>query len=258
MKTKYKFGEILLYVREEYKECEQLLNELNKCISVTKNKDFHFEGDIWEKESKIRLIVEKKYSEILKKIQWLRYNTYSDYFYTAYFNVIRNEDNEYTLEKDSMLTPLDDNKKFTPSVDILYQEKFDSLIDSILSLDVMKLQRKSLRINHDLIRLDFGRVFVSSKLGYESFLHWVGNTDVVSYSVKKDCCPYLLEEILYLEIPAEYIPSEWVQIFEKHENKFGNDIFFDVDINASKRKGYLQIDTSNNEEIKLLVNKNHN
>lgn len=255
MKKSYKFGEILLYLREEYKECNYLLEELKKYIHIPNNKNFQFKGNIFKEESKIKLIVEKEYSEILKKICWLKYGWYSTFLYTAHFNVIRKENSTYTLEENSLTTPIPDRKRFVPLVDILQQDKFDSLIDRLLSLDIMQMQKGVLYINHDLISLNLSRVFISSKLGYESFLRWDGNIDTIDYSIKKDFSPYLLERILYLEIPKDYIPQEWIQIFEKHESKFSDKIHFDVDINIPRKKGNLQIDTSNKKNIKLLRKK---
>lgn len=34
MKKYYKYGEIILSLRKEYKECKYLLDELNNCINI--------------------------------------------------------------------------------------------------------------------------------------------------------------------------------------------------------------------------------
>ena len=45
MKKYYKFGEILLALREEYRECKHLLDELNKYINVESDiNNFYFTG----------------------------------------------------------------------------------------------------------------------------------------------------------------------------------------------------------------------
>lgn len=255
MKKSYKFGEILLYLREEYKQCKYLFDKLNKCISIENSDNFYFTGSLSEENRKIKLVVEKKYSEILKTIAHLKYDWYSVFLYTAYLDVIKGEDNIYQIVQDSTLCRVPNNKIFKPLVDVLYQDEFDNVVKKILSLDMMKRKKANLYINHDVIALDFGRIFISSKLGYESLLHWDGNCDTIDYLVRKDCSPYLLKRILYLELPMEYIPKEWLQIFEKHESEFSDEIYFDVDVNIQNRKGNLQIETSNNRNIKLLRKK---
>lgn len=255
MKKSYKFGEILLYVREEYKEYKHLLNDLSQCIRVLENKSYYFESSNFGEKDKIRLRIEKKYSEVSKKIKSLRYDWYSMFFYTAFFNVIKSGDSTYKLEDDSTITPIDGSKRFKPSVDIIDQERFDNIIEELLSLDIMKIQQGSLHIDYDLISLDFGNVFISSKLGYKSLLEWDGRTDTIDYLIKKDGCPYLIERILYLEIPTEYISREWLQIFEKHEHKFNAEMFFEVDIDVPRKQGFLQIDTTNSKNIRLVRKK---
>ena len=45
MKKYYKFGEIILALREEYKESKYLLDELNKCINIkSEYSNYYFTG----------------------------------------------------------------------------------------------------------------------------------------------------------------------------------------------------------------------
>lgn len=75
MKKYYKFGEIILALREEYQECRHMLDELKDCINVkSDNSKFYFTGLLSNDDGpqdlsdrKIRLFVEKRYLDILKK-----------------------------------------------------------------------------------------------------------------------------------------------------------------------------------------------
>lgn len=127
------------------------------------------------------------------------------------------------------------------------------MIDKVFSLDIMQIQNGNLFVNYDFISLDFDTAFISSTLGSKSFLSWEGTNDTIHYSIKRDCSSYLLERMLYLEIPLERIPVEWLQIFKKHENKFSDEIFFYVDWHVSRRNnGFLQIHTLDNRSFELI------
>ena len=96
MKKYYKYGEIILALREEYKECKHLLDELNKCINIkSDNSNFYFTGLLSDNDKaqdlsdrKIRLFVEKRYLDVLKKIQYLKYNWYVQFLYSAFFALL--------------------------------------------------------------------------------------------------------------------------------------------------------------------------
>ena len=52
MKKYYKYGEMLLTLREEYRECKYLLDELNKYINVkSDNNHFYFTGLLSDDDS---------------------------------------------------------------------------------------------------------------------------------------------------------------------------------------------------------------
>ena len=45
MKKYYKYGEMLLVLRKEYRECKYLLDELNKYVNVkSNNSNYYFTG----------------------------------------------------------------------------------------------------------------------------------------------------------------------------------------------------------------------
>lgn len=259
MKKKYKFGEIMLILREEYKDCKHILDQLKECISLENTDDtFFFRGflgsysDLKELDMpKIVLIVEKRYLDILKKIQYLKYKWYNQYLYRALFDVVKGENGLYNFVYDDMLTPVD-NKKYIPKIEILDQDKFSNLVDELFSSDLMKLEPGDFHVNYDSITLDFDDVFIKTKLGDGTLISWNGIDDTFEYSVTRHHCPFLLEEILSLEIPAEEISPSWLQLLQKHENDFDSDLLFDVDINVQRKKGVLQFsDIENNKIIKL-------
>lgn len=263
MKKYYKYGEMLMALREEYRDCKHLLDELNKCINVGSDINrFHFTGLLSEndrakdlEDRRVRLFVEKRYLDVLKKIQCLKYNWYCQYLYSAFFNVERQENGLYGLKYDEILTPVD-GRKYIPEVHIIDQAKFSELIDAVFSSDLMQLKKGYFSNNHESISLDFDRAYIDSTLGDESFIGWDGFTDNFSYSITRHNSPALLEEILYLEIPADKISPDWIKILEKHESIFDKELLFDVDINAQSRKGILQVSDierkSNINLVKLL------
>lgn len=254
MKKYYKYGEMMLILREEYQKCKNVIEELNKCVVVDGNpKNVHFKGLLQENKENniIRLHVEKEYSTILKKIGYLKYNWYCQYLYMAYFNVVK-ENEGYNIRYDNSST-LVDGKKYFPKVEILDSKKFSELIDELFSLDLMNMEVGNFRINHDRILLDFGFAHINTYLGYDSSVTWKGYDDIIKYSVNKYYCPALLEDIFSLEIPADKISSDWLKLFEKYECNFDKEILFDVDIDAQSKKGILQVSEIRNKNEKNIV-----
>ena len=263
MKKYYTYGEMLLTLREEYRECKHLLDELNKHINIkSDNNHFHFTGllsdDDRSKElddRRIRLFIEKRYLNILKKIEYLKYNWYCQYLYSAFFNVERDENGLYGLKYDDIFTPVD-GKKYIPEVQVVDQERFSELIDELFSSDLMQLKEGYFSNNHDSISLNFDSACIRTTLGDDSFIGWNGINDNLDYSITRHNSPSLIEDILSLEIPADKISSDWLKLLEKHENSFNSELIFDVDINAQSRKGILQISdikrNDNNSVVKLL------
>ena len=73
-------------------------------------------------------------------------------------------------------------------------------------------------------------------MGYHSILMWNGISDNFQYSIAKGVSPSLIGDIFSLQIPADEISDDWLNLLEKHENDFNNDLFFDVDIKANSKK----------------------
>lgn len=259
MKKYYKFGELILMLREEYMECKKLLDELNTCINVkSENISHYFTGNLSERDDrdakKIKLVVEKRYLNILKKIQLLKYGIYSEYLYKALF-ISRKEGNGfYKLDYNNQVTPFE-NKKYIPDVEIIEQDKFSMIIDELFSSDLMQLNMGVFKINNDLISLDFDNAFISSQLGYHSILMWNGISDSFQYSIAKGVSPSLIGDIFSLQIPADEISDDWLNLLEKHENDFNKDLFFDVDIKANSKKGILKLSSIDNASFVRLLKK---
>ena len=260
MKKYYKFGEMILALRKEYSDCKNILNQLNSCINVEdENANYYFSGFLSDNnltqefnDRKIRLIVEKRYLEILKKIQYMKYNWYSQFLYNSYLEVEKKENGLYGLEYEKLLTPVD-GKKYMPKVEINNQKLFSNLIDELLSSDLMQLKHGYFSNNRDNISLDFDDAYISTALGDNSFIEWNGINDNFKYSITKHNSPNLIEDIFSLEMPADKISPDWLKILEKHENDFDNDILFDVDKNAQSKQGILNISNiENNKVVKIL------
>lgn len=260
MKRYYKFGEIILALREEYKECKPLLEELSKNIGVNPQGKYYFTGHLSLdnkvknlEDRKIQLHVEKEYLNILKKIQYLKHDWYGAYLYTAIFDVQKEPNGLYGLKYDNIFTPVD-GKKFVPGVEIKDQVQFSKVVDELLSKDLLNLKAGHFNHNGDRIILNFDNAYISTPLGNKSTISWDGITDDINYSITKDSSPSLIENILSLEMPVDKISHQWVEMLEKHENIFGE--VFDVDINAQEQKGVLKVSSiermSNITFVKLL------
>ena len=249
MKKYYTFGEIILTLREEYNESKKLLEELKNYIKINSYyEDYYFSGTLYyidefkdyTADNKIILKVEKKRLELLKKIEHLKYTWYSQFLYSADFKVDK-KDNKYELNYWDVSTPIDE-KKYIPKVKIINKEEFSKISDKLYSSDLMKLRRKLFWINHDGIILDFDYACINTNLGDESHITWEGNTDSFIYSIKRHNCPLLIEDILSLEIPSDRISKDWLKLLEKHENLFGNNQIYEVDVDARTKKGILKLD----------------
>lgn len=260
MKKYYKYGEMILALREEYKECKHLLDELNKCINIkSDNSNFYFTVLLSDDDKvqdlsdrKILLFVEKRYLDVLKKIQYLKYNWYVQFLYSAFFIAEKKDNGLYGLEYKDILTPVD-GKKYIPKVEIIDQDKFSELVDELLLTDLMQLKQGYFSNNHNNISLNFDDAYISTLLGDKSFITWNGIHDNFKYLITRHNSPALIEEILSLEMPADKISQDWLRLLEKHENDFDGEVLFDVDINAQSRKGILEIsDIKNNRVVKLL------
>ena len=257
MKKYYKFWEMILALREEYNSCREILNQLKKYINIEdKNANFYFTGLLSNSDYKkdlsdrrIKLYVEKKYLDILKKIQYIKYNWYSQFLYSAYFIVEKKDNGLYKLDYENVLTPVD-GKKYIPKVEIIYSNAFLYLIDELLSSDLMQLKRGFFSNNNDNISLDFGETYINTSLGD---IAWDGIHDNFKYSITKHYSPALIEAIFSLEIPVDKISHDWLKLLEKHENDLDKEILFDSDIKVKSKKGILYIsNTENNRIVKIL------
>lgn len=256
MKKKYKFGEMLLILREEYKDCKRILNQLRKYVSVEgDNNLICFRGSLkMDSESskdeftRIFLMVEKRYLDLLKKYQYLKYDWYGRYLYRASFNIEKGDNGIYKLSYDDILTPVD-GKKYIPKVEILDQNKFSALIDKLFESDLMRLKYGNFSVNLDNIQLDFDCGSIDS---FGSSISWYGVDDTFRYSMPNNKNLSLLEEMLEFEIYAEDISPSWLELLQKHENDFDSNLTFGLDTGIKSKKGILKIsDIKDNKVIKL-------
>lgn len=105
----------------------------------------------------------------------------------------------------------------------------------------MQLKKATFFTNHDFISLNFDNAFIGTTLGDKSFMGWNGTSDDFNYSINRRNSPSLIGDILSLEMPADKISLEWLNLLEKYENVFENEFSFDIDRNAQAKKGTLQI-----------------
>lgn len=254
---------MLLALREEYMECKYLLDELNDCINIkSSHNNFYFTGLLSDEDQindlsdrRIELFVEKQYLDILKKIQYLKYDWYGQFLYSAFLVANRKDNGLYKLENSNMETPID-SRKYIPAVEIIDQAKFSEIVDEIFLSDLMQLKEGHFRNNHDTIALNFDHAYISTVLGDTSFIEWNGIDDSFKYTIKRHNCPLLIEDIFSLEMPTDKISPDWLKLLAKHNKICDNELLFDVDVKAQSKKGILQIydiqRNSNNTVVKLL------
>lgn len=256
MKKYYTLGEIILVLRKEYNECKEILDKLNEYINVQSGYDnYYFNGILASQYnpdniSRVRLYVEKEYPEILKKLRSRSHKFYTQFIYTAYFDIERKNNGLYGVNYFDIPT-LTNKEKYIPNIEIINQEEFSNLIEELFSTDLMQVKNRYFHINNDNINLSFDNAFIDTSLGNNSSISWKGSTDEFKYSTKY-VSPYLIEDILSLEIPSDKISFDWLQLLEKHENDFNNEIVFKVDSTIHSKKGILKVADTDNNAIKLV------
>ena len=265
MKQYYKFGELIMALREEYRECKHMLVELGSCVNVVGNvKDYHFSGMLSNinngdlSDRRIELIVERHYLDILKKIQYLRYDWYSRFLYLSSFQVEKNDGGLYSVHYKDICSPVG-RKKYIPEVTIIDYDKFSLLIDKLFASDLMQIKAAVFDINHDSIFLNFDKSFIGSHLGnYDksSFVSYNAFCDEFSYelSIYYRHPSFLISDILSLEIPADKLSDEWLKLLEKHKNISE---FIVDEVECYSRKGILGIseikESSDDKKVVTLV-----
>ena len=266
MKRNYKYGEMILLLREEYKECKRILDEISKYVVVSPDcTHYYFDGKLVDRgriyeNSMIRLNVIKKYFYFLRKIGY----AHCYYSHTANFNIVENEDGLYEPKYYSRLYHkyLDKNdiekEMYVPDVQVTDQIKFSELVHELLSSDLMQLEAGHFSNNYRIIDLDFDEAWISFAnflRGGNSFIAWNGRKDTFEYEMSKYNSSTLINDMLSSEISADNISPGWLSIFEKHEDVFGKEVFFDVDKNIILKNGTLQIadieQTDNYNVVKL-------
>ena len=226
MSKYYKYGELLLILRKEYMGYKILLNELKRYVDIkSEYENMYFTGRLAYNDcsknpvdKEIRLIVEKKYNELLKTIQNIRYNWYSMYLYTANYKMKKNNDGNYVPVYDNECAIIDNKDKYNPSVEITNPEKFSDLIDQIFSTDLMQTQQGHFAINQEAIDLNFDEAYIFSKLENQTIIHWDGINDTFRCSCDGHFYPALIREVLSLEMPEDKISDDWLKLLEKHKN----------------------------------------
>ena len=258
MKKYYTFGEMIFALREEYKECKYLLDELNKLVNIEgdiKDSDFLMVIKEPDRENGIidkglKLCVEKRYLEVFKKIQYLKYNY--QYLYRAIFNVEKEENGLYGLKYKDIFSH-NNGKKYIPEVHITNPEKFSELVDELYSSYLAQLKTGYFKNNHDSIMMDFHLSYIDSTLGDRSIIIWNGYTDNLKYLITRHNSPHLIEEILNLEMPADKISPDWLELLERHDDLLSKELLFDVDINTHSKKGILQVSEIEKKTDKSIV-----
>ena len=245
MRKYYKFGEMLMILREEYKKCNPILDELNRCVRVDDNaREQYFRGILpfdEGEEREIRLFVEKRIDFLDKLDSYLLYGN-SDFrkeSYAADLKVIKNDNGSYGFRYAHDFSPLT-RSRYNPIVEITDQEKFAYLVDCLLAVDLMQLRDAYLKNNYDVISMNanYGCIhtFEDSAISLER-----EKVDELKYSMVRPRNSAYIDQLLELEMPADKIPSAWLNLFEKYEGIFDKEMTFSIDNKIRARKGIMKI-----------------
>ncbi len=280
MKRKYNCGEMLLMLREEYKECEKLLEELKKYVSVPSDSiNYNFYGVLADKDrliekNLIRLNVIKRYFYLLRKIG----SAFCYHSHGATFNVDKNDEGLYDLNyynsfyQKSMDMSEAGKSFYTPNVQITDPVKFSEIMDKVLSTELMKAPGGHFSNGKNTIDLYFDNAYISTdpRVSWvspsyrttvldDSFISWFGRSDIIGVDADKLNSPYLINEMLSSEISSDMISPEWLSIFEKHEDELGQEVLFDIDRRATSKYNELQVanicKTNDGSVVKLVRKK---
>ena len=231
MRKYYKFGELLFTLRNEYLKQKVLLEELKKYVDINDDYlDMYFSGrlvdDSWDYEDKgLSLIVTKKYNELLKKIQDLRYDWYSVFLYRAKYNFVRNEDGIYTPVYDNIYSFVD--KKYVPEVRINDNEQFGLIADIIYSTDLMNTKHGNFAINDSRVCLDYDEARIYTNCSKGTNIKWNGVNDELTCSTKGRFYPALVRDVLSFDMPADRISDDWIELLKNNEKNISNK--YDID-----------------------------
>ena len=247
MKSFYTYGEMILALREEYKECGRLLNKLNTCIDIKDDYDnYYFKGIIPSfnlNDRKICLVVKKWYPNFLNKIQKIKDGIFGGGLYIASYDVLGKEDGLYELKYKNIDVEDGDCIKYVPEINITDKYMFSKIINDLFSTDLMQLKEKVFSNNNEDIVLGFGSALITIRMGdYWQHLSWNGIDDTVSYLASRRFIPklYDIENILSLEMPAYKISTDWGRIFEKYESNPDVIFNYSLDKGINLRKDCLQ------------------
>ena len=266
MKDYYKYGEIIIALREEYQKCKILFDEMYKYINIkSNNMDYYFTGSLSNNinsdvldDRKIKLIIERRYLSILKLFDYLKYGDYSKYFYKAKYNVSKNDNNLYEFVYDDVFY-LNNKKEFKPEIEINNPGELALLVDELLQTDLMQLKMKYINNYDDTIVLNFDKAHIMSHLGEKSLVRWNGIEDDFEFILNNNSNPLLVTDILSSKISKEKIPFYWLNLLEKNEDICKKEFFFDLYSSIESRKGCLEItDIKRNDdydEVKLTKKK---
>lgn len=252
----YKFGVIMLILREEYLSYKCILERLSKCVKVDSSSNNHYfdcslSSD--KNDASINLYVEKECNKLLNDFNNFKSNSYSYYVNNAIYNAKKNDDGMYLLNFKKEGSCLG-SKRYIPEVQVIDMDTFSNLVDELLSTDLMNLKSSSsVGLNNDFFSYNFGQFNINSSVGYKSRIYWNGIDDTLKYSISYDACFGMIDEILNFVIPECLIPDDLLKILEKHENKFNDNISFSEDIRANRKYDVLNISDIYNIHNKTYV-----
>ncbi len=242
MDNNYKYSEIILALREEYRKYEKLLKRLEKLL-VVRNYDVNIKAtigpDYTEKEiNNIRIDIYEKQSNIKRILHVIKLTMMGVHTLGEPHRIVTKDDDTYLLIIDNSISSnlYNLDPKFHP--EFIDKKAFDETADEIMNSDFIKLPGYFESLDRvQSLTMSTGGISLSENYGYNA------NTfSYVGYNPKNDSLDSIISNgeksilirLLDTRIPKDYIPNEYRVIIEKslkENKKFSNDVDVDSPIN---------------------------
>ena len=179
---------------------------------------------------------------------------FSSFLYRSTFNIQQDERGLYRLEHCSFAKKVS-NLQYVPQIEILDQEKFSEIAETIFKTDLLNTKDGIYENNYDSIALNLFKATMRTKLGSINYVVWDAQDDIIKFSAEKRVEDYILDQVFSLEIPSDKLSTDWLQLLEKHEHLLEKGVSSLTEFPSSKT-GELQISTIDKGSIGTLVKMN--
>ena len=281
MKKYYRYIEILMSLRKEMLRLNNIIGKLQDYIKV----DGDYESikvnasligqSIYENPFKVYVELKKRYifcnnmfNEYLElsklpskdpnQYLFAGKNDLARFLLTDRYDCLKSN-GSYDLVKtpNYRLKDLSEEQKnmlYKPQIVVTNKDAFDTILNTASNTDIAKLRSTVLRSNHDMFEIFYNRLRILLDVAYKL------NALSIDWDGLKDEFIVNLENVdfeLYfhdLEIPSDKLPSDLLEILEKHENEFDKLVVSDLpSLEYNKLSNVsLKIDETEDEVISFI------